>query len=84
MRSPQIRSSVNTHGCIRSAEQKKLFRVGLQAMIDEHAPTDVLVHGHMPDLLTAFAMRPPCKIERAYMGKSVTRTAAENDRSAHI
>jgi hypothetical protein len=41
--------SVSTHGCIKSNEQKRLFRVGLIRMIDELEPTDVLVHGHMPD-----------------------------------
>ena len=64
--------SVSTHGCIRSAEQKKLFRIGLQAMIDELAPTDVLVHGHMPDYvfspfdgLTRFH-RYPSQFERTH------------------
>lgn len=64
--------SVSTHGCIRSAEQKKLFRIGLQAMIDELAPTDVLVHGHMPDSvfspfdgLTMFH-RYPSQFERTH------------------
>lgn len=40
--------AVSTHGCIQKEEQKRLFRIGLQAMIDELAPTDVLVHGYMP------------------------------------
>lgn len=64
--------SVSTHGCIRSAEQKKLFRIGLQAMIDELAPTDVLVHGYMPDSvfspfdgLTRFH-RYPSQFERTH------------------
>ena len=68
--------SVSTHGCIRSAEQKKLFRIGLQAMIDELAPTDVLVHGYMPDSvfspfdgLTRFH-RYPSQFERTH-GKEV-------------
>ncbi len=41
--------SVSTHGCIRSKEQKEMFKKGLYAMIDELHPTDVLVHGYMPE-----------------------------------
>jgi len=40
--------SVSTHGCIRSKEQKRIFREGLKAMIKELEPSDVLVHGYMP------------------------------------
>ncbi len=41
--------SISTHGCIRSAEQKEMFKKGLYAMLDKLHPTDVIVHGHMPD-----------------------------------
>ena len=41
--------SVSTHGCIKSNEQKRLFKTGLEEMIKVLEPTDVLVHGHMPD-----------------------------------
>lgn len=40
--------SVSTHGCIRSNEQKRIFKAGLKEMIRILEPTDVLVHGHMP------------------------------------
>ena len=40
---------VSTLGCIHSKEQKRLFREGLDAMLHELQPTDVLVHGVMPD-----------------------------------
>lgn len=41
--------SVSTHGCIRSKEQKHLFRLGMKRMIEVLEPTDVLVHGFMPE-----------------------------------
>lgn len=41
--------SVSTHGCIRSKEQKEMFKKGISAMLDELQPKDVLVHGYMPD-----------------------------------
>ncbi|MBR4780291.1 MAG: DUF4417 domain-containing protein [Lachnospiraceae bacterium] len=41
--------SVSTHGCIRSAGQKEMFRKGLYEMLKVLTPTDVLVHGYMPD-----------------------------------
>lgn len=41
--------SVSTHGCIRTNEQKKMFKAGLKEMINVLEPTDVLVHGFMPD-----------------------------------
>ena len=41
--------AVSTHGCIRTKEQRRLFKAGLKAMIDELDPTDVIVHGYMPD-----------------------------------
>ncbi|MCI7685432.1 MAG: DUF4417 domain-containing protein [Clostridiales bacterium] len=41
--------AISTHGCIRTKEQRRLFRAGLKAMIDELKPTDVIVHGYMPE-----------------------------------
>lgn len=41
--------AVSTYGCIRSGAQKKLFKDGLSAMLRTLEPTDVLVHGHMPE-----------------------------------
>ena len=40
--------SVSTHGCIRSNEQKRIFKAGLNKMIQVLEPTDILVHGYMP------------------------------------
>ena len=45
--------SVSTHGCIRSNEQKRIFKSGLKEMIRVLEPTDVLVHGYMPDSVFA-------------------------------
>ena len=41
--------AVSTHGCIRSAKQKELFRTGLEEMLKRIEPSDVVVHGYMPD-----------------------------------
>ena len=41
--------AVSTHGCIRSKEQKMHFKAGLGEMIHRLNPTDVVVHGYMPD-----------------------------------
>ena len=41
--------SVSTHGCIKSKEQKRMFKTGLEAMLDAIQPEIVLVHGKMPD-----------------------------------
>lgn len=41
--------SVSTHGCIKSKEQRRMFKVGLEAMLDAIQPKTVLVHGKMPD-----------------------------------
>lgn len=43
--------SVSTHGCIRSNEQKRIFKTGLKEMLKVLEPTDVLVHGYMPDVV---------------------------------
>lgn len=41
--------SVSTYGTIRSRQSQLAFRKGLIVMLDELAPTDVLVYGAMPD-----------------------------------
>ena len=43
--------SVSTHGCIDTAEMKELFRKGLKKMLEVLEPTDVLVHGRMPNVI---------------------------------
>lgn len=40
--------SVGTYGCIRGKENKRFFREGLEAMLDELTPEVVLVYGRMP------------------------------------
>ena len=40
--------AISTHGCIRTQQDKSLFKEGLEAMLIELEPTDVLVHGYMP------------------------------------
>lgn len=41
--------SISTHGCIKSNWQKQLFKKGLETMISALSPTDIIVHGRMPD-----------------------------------
>ena len=41
--------SVSTHGCITSREERRMFKTGVSAMLDEIQPKIVLVHGYMPD-----------------------------------
>ena len=41
--------SVSTHGCITSKEERKMFKIGLGAMIKTIEPKIILVHGRMPD-----------------------------------
>ena len=41
--------SISTHGCLRSKRDKELMRRGTKAMIETLEPTDILVHGYMPD-----------------------------------
>ena len=41
--------SVSTHGCIETREQKTMFRIGTEAMLEALKPPIVLVHGFMPD-----------------------------------
>lgn len=40
---------VSTHGCMKSSRDKESFYNGLSEMLHRLAPTDVLVHGKMPD-----------------------------------
>ena len=40
--------SINTHGCIRSKEEKDMFRAGLDKMLKTLEPKAILVHGYMP------------------------------------
>lgn len=44
---------VSTYGCIRSAENRKHFKAGLEAMVGYLEPSLVLVHGSMPDSVFA-------------------------------
>lgn len=41
--------SIGTYGCIQGKENRRYFREGLRAMLDELEPTTVLVYGSMPD-----------------------------------
>ena len=41
--------AVSTHGCIKTNEQKQMFREGLIKMIELLEPVDVIVHGYMPN-----------------------------------
>ena len=45
--------SIGTYGQIKSAESKRYFREGLEAMLDELEPKVVLVYGSMPDKIFA-------------------------------
>ncbi len=46
---PDSTVSISTHGCINDKQQKKMFKTGLEAMLDTLNPKDVLVHGYMPE-----------------------------------
>lgn len=41
--------SISTHGCIRSKEQKAIFKDGLEEMLKRLEPSTVIVHGYMPN-----------------------------------
>ena len=43
--------AISTHGCIKSNEQKLMFRIGLEEMIKRLTPTDVIVYGYMPKVI---------------------------------
>lgn len=40
--------AISTHGCIKSIDQKRIFKIGLIKMIELLKPTDVIVYGYMP------------------------------------
>lgn len=40
---------ISTHGCLRSKRDKELMKSGTKEMIRILEPSDVLVHGYMPD-----------------------------------
>ena len=40
---------ISTHGCITSRQERRMFKTGLQAMLETLEPSAVLVHGFMPD-----------------------------------
>lgn len=40
--------AIGTYGCIQTKEDKKVFKAGLQAMLDYLCPEIVLVYGSMP------------------------------------
>ena len=67
--------SVSTHGCIHTMAEKFMFRLGLEAMISELEPRDVLVHGHMPDEIFADFFgktrfhRYPSQFEKTHLRK---------------
>ena len=41
--------AISTHGCIRTQQDRILFKEGIEAMLIELEPTDVIVHGYMPN-----------------------------------
>lgn len=40
---------ISTHGCLKNKRSRKMCKTGIAAMIKTLAPTDVLVHGYMPE-----------------------------------
>ena len=40
---------ISTHGCLRTKRDKELWVIGTEEMLRVLEPTDVLVHGHMPE-----------------------------------
>lgn len=43
--------AISTHGCIKTNEQKKMFKKGLQETIERLQPKDVIVYGYMPSFI---------------------------------
>lgn len=41
--------AISTHGCLKSKELREIFKKGLYRMLEVLQPSDVLVHGYMPD-----------------------------------
>lgn len=44
---------ISTHGCIKSKEQRSLFKLGLKKLIKALEPIKILVYGKMPDAIFA-------------------------------
>ena len=40
---------MSTQGCLRSRKDRELWSIGTEEMIRVLEPTDILVHGYMPD-----------------------------------
>lgn len=40
---------ISTHGCLKDKRSRAMCKTGIAAMLKVLAPTDVLVHGYMPD-----------------------------------
>lgn len=65
--------SISTHGCIRSKKQKEIFKEGLAKMLEVLEPTDVIVHGFMPESVfgdfykTTRFHRYPSQFERTHI-----------------
>lgn len=63
--------SVSTLGCIRSKEEKEMFKKGLKQTIKRINPPKILVHGYMPDEVFGdfdqnLFKRYPSEIEKAH------------------
>jgi len=63
--------AISTHGCIRSKQEKDMFKLGLQEMIKRLNPKIILVHGAMPesvfgDFTNIKFIRYPSWIERKH------------------
>lgn len=43
--------SISTHGCCKTRRQKEDFKNGLSKMLKVLDPTDVIVHGYMPETI---------------------------------
>lgn len=41
--------SISTHGCIRNNEDKYYFKLGLKELLKQVDPSEIIVHGHMPN-----------------------------------
>ena len=41
--------AMSTHGCIRSKEQKRIFKEGVKKAIEFLEPSSIVIHGYMPD-----------------------------------
>lgn len=41
--------SISTHGCCKSKDEKERMKHGIRKMIEVLEPSDIIVHGHMPE-----------------------------------